>query len=105
MVGDELFHIPCLTKAQNSISAISTHSHPEIIGAYTQIRHLKSLAELVFNALNLLLVGSSEENVIHIDGNDNVAIREYRVVGGDGFKVQLLEECRESVISDSGGLL
>ena len=58
MFSDKLLNIACLAESQDSISPISSNSHAEVVATLAQISYFKALMKLVFNALDLLFIGS-----------------------------------------------
>ena len=74
MFGDKLLNIAYLAESQDSIGPISRNGHTEVVATFAQISHFKTFIKLIFNTLDLLLIRSSEKDIVHINGNNSGAV-------------------------------
>ena len=76
MFGDKLLNVAYLAESQDSVGPISRNGHAEVVAAFAQISHFKTLIKLIFNTLDLLLIRSGEKDIVHINGNNSGAVAE-----------------------------
>ena len=57
--------------------------------------------KLILNYLNIDFIETREQNVIHINDDDDNVINEHQKINNDKFETQFLEIYNENIISDS----